>query len=145
MVISLVGAANGALVQVANTQTINGVALDTSDARPKRLYWNDFSSTTGSVTGLIRWLDEDGNMGISIGKAGFQSAVGEDILATDPSVTANNAQFITVDANGDIYFGDQVGARVRRIVAATGNVTTFAGGLATSECCSTAQATAVTI
>jgi hypothetical protein len=57
------------------------------------------------------------------GGAGLSGDGGQAIFAT-----VNGPRFLTVDSGGNIYFADHLNDRVRRIDAATGIITTVAGG-----------------
>jgi sugar lactone lactonase YvrE len=72
-------------------------------------------------------------------------APGDGYLATDPSVQFKAPTGIAVDGLGNLYITDSAGW-IRRVDAATGNITTFAGGIASGNSngiCNTSVPTAL--
>ena len=92
-----------------------GIALDSSG----RLYVAEFA------TNLIRRIDSDGTIRTIAGSGGGGFA-GDGGLATRASLKGPSG--VAVDAAGNIYVADGNNDRIRRIDAATGNISTIAGG-----------------
>lgn len=121
------GAANGAIFPLSNTGTLNGLTMDLNDARPKRLLWSDWSSTSGNMFGFVRSLDQDGNIDVVAGNSGIQGFAGDGISALDPTVKLGAWLSMLVTPNGDIIGSDQGSSRVRRVAASNGYIYTHIG------------------
>jgi sugar lactone lactonase YvrE len=72
--------------------------------------------------------------------AGFAGDTGQATAAQ-----LNNPDDVAVDASGNVYIADTANNRIRKVDAATGVITTVAGGGATTGCTFTGAATAATL
>lgn len=104
--------------------------MDLNDARPKRLLWSDWSSTSGNMFGFVRSLDQDGNINVVAGNSGIQGFAGDGISALDPTVKLGAWLSMLVTPNGDIIGSDQGASRVRRVAASNGYIYTHIGSSA---------------
>jgi sugar lactone lactonase YvrE len=112
------GAANGdgVLATIAETRGAHGVAVDAAD----NIYFSDFGNyrirKVTAATGIITTIAGNGVQGFS----------GDGGPATAAEIGAN-AWGVAVDAAGNVFFADSGNNRIRKITAATGIITTFAG------------------
>jgi len=105
---------NGAAT-AASLNLPNAVAVDSSD----NLYIVDRGNyrirKVDQVTGIITTVAGNGTQGFS----------GDNGTATAASL--NNPYGVTVDSNGNLYFGDLNTSRIRKVDSGTGIITTVAG------------------
>src|SRR6185312_9594573 len=84
------------------------------------VWFADFSTNrvrrVDVATGLITTVAWNGTAGFS----------GDGAVAT--SAELNEPEWVSVDAAGDVFIADTLNNRIRRVDAATGIITTFAGG-----------------
>ena len=79
------------------------------------------------LNGAIRKIDVTTGIITTFAGTGTPGYTGDNVLATTAEINIGQGG-ITFDKNGNLYFADQFNNRVRRIDAATGIITTVAGG-----------------
>jgi sugar lactone lactonase YvrE len=116
--------ADGVAATSSELNSPYGIALDAggnlyiADATNNRV--RKVSATTGIITTVA------GN--------GTQGFAGDGSAATSSEMYAPTA--VAVDANGNLYIVDRDNSRVREVLAATGIISTFAGGGSSPSTCS---------
>jgi sugar lactone lactonase YvrE len=73
----------------------------------------------------VRRVDAASRAITTVAGNGSEGFTGDDRLATD---TAVGPKAVVLDADGNLYIADAAGDRIRRVDAATGRITTLAGG-----------------
>jgi len=102
----------------ATTAQLNGPRTITVDPAGN-LYIADFNNNR------IRKVDTIGIITTVVG-TGVRGAAGDDGPAT--AAQLNGPNFITIDSSGDLFIGETLGQRVRKVTMLTGIISTFAGG-----------------
>src|ERR1035437_10180841 len=99
----------------AEISTFGGLAVDASgniyiaDGNNQRIRKVD------AITGIITTVAGNGIAGYS----------GDGVLATNTQL--NNPSYVAVDPTGNLYIGDGINYRIRKVDATTSMITTFAG------------------
>lgn len=106
---------DGGLATLASLNSPGGTALDSAG----NLYIAD------SYNQVIRKVSAGTNVITTVAGNGTPGYSGDSGLATSAQI--NNPYGIAVDSAGNIYFSDSYNSVVRKVTAATGIITTFAG------------------
>jgi uncharacterized protein (TIGR03437 family) len=113
------GAGDGGLAFGASLAHPAGLAFDSAG----NLYIADTANST------VRKVDTNGIITTVAGGSGQSGFSGDGGLAT--KALLRNASGVAVDASGNLYIADYLNSRIRKVSAATGIITTIAGGSTT--------------
>jgi trimeric autotransporter adhesin len=105
---------DGGAGTAATINSPQALAMDASN----NLFIAEFSGNK------IRKVTSGGTISLYAG-TGTASSTGDGAAAT--LATLNNPRGLAVDSSGNVFVGEYAGARVRKITAATGIITTYAG------------------
>ena len=122
---------DGGPATAAQLNQPTGVAVDAAGNVFIADYWNHKIRKVAAGTGVIT----------TVAGLGTQAFSGDGGLATIAQL--NNPSGVAVDAAGNLYIADYQNVRIRKVTAATGIITTVAGGGA-GPCCASGDGLAAT-